>query len=190
MEHCKISILLNNSTVSEFVTKKWIKVNDLSCGQSSVSKSIRFETLMFRSDLCDYSDAYIVVKGRISVCGKNANNRENKKLAFKNNAPFRSYISKINNAFIDTAEDLDVAMPNYSMASGSFWNYHIDEVNDNANENNTDNYRINNNKTINKSFKYRKKVIGNTPNINNTLEAEVVVPLKYLSNFGDLLICH
>ena len=47
---------------------------------------------MLRSDLCDYSDAYIVVKERISVRGNNANNQENKKLTFKNNAPFRSCI--------------------------------------------------------------------------------------------------
>ena len=77
----------------KFVTKKWIKVND----QYSVNKKIRFKTSMLRSDLCDYSDAYIVVTGMISVTGINANNRRNKKLTFKNNAPFRSCISKINN---------------------------------------------------------------------------------------------
>ena len=61
MEHYKISNLLNDSTLSQFVTKKWIKVNDLSSGQYSVNKNIRFKTSMFRSDLCVYSDAYIVV---------------------------------------------------------------------------------------------------------------------------------
>ena len=82
------------------MAKKWVEVNDLSSGQYSVNKNIKFKTSMLRSDLCDYSDAYIVVKGIINVTGTNANNRRNKKLTFKNNAPFRSCISKINNTFI------------------------------------------------------------------------------------------
>ena len=57
-------------------------------------------------------------------------------------------------------------------------------MNDNAIENNADNYRINKNKTIaSKSFKYKTKIIGSTPNDNNTLDAEVIDPLKYFSNF-------
>ena len=67
MEHYKIPEVLNDYTVSKFVTRKWIEVNDLSSGQYSVNENIRFKTSMLRSDLCDYSDAYIVVKGRISV---------------------------------------------------------------------------------------------------------------------------
>ena len=59
----------------------------------NVNKDIRFKTSMLRLDLCDFSDAYIVVKGRVSVTGNNPANRRNKKLTFKkNNAPFRSYI--------------------------------------------------------------------------------------------------
>ena len=65
MQHYKISKLLNDSTVSKFMTKKWIEVNDLSSGQYSINKNIRFKTLMFGSDLCDYSDAYVVVKGGV-----------------------------------------------------------------------------------------------------------------------------
>ena len=83
---------------------------------------------MLRSDLCDYSDPYIFIKGAITVKGDNDAKKRNKKLIFKNNAPFRSCISKINNIFIDNAEDLDIVMPmynllehsdNYSMKSGS-----------------------------------------------------------------------
>ena len=59
-------------------------------GQYSVNKSVRFETSMLRSDLYDYSDAYIAVKGRISAAGIDNANRRNKKLTLKNNAPFRS----------------------------------------------------------------------------------------------------
>ena len=85
----------------------------------------------------------------------------NKKLMFKNNAPFRSCILKINNTFIDSAEDRDIVMPmnnlleysnNFSMTLGSLWNYYRVEVNDDANENNDANDKINNNKT--KTSKY------------------------------------
>ena len=64
---------------------------------------------------------------------------------------------------------------NYSMSSASLWNYYTDEINDDANESNTANNRINNNKTItSKSFEYKTKLIGSTLNGNNTLDAEVV----------------
>ena len=77
---------------------------------------------------------------------------------------------------------------NYSMTSGSLWNYHRDQVNDNANENNAGNYRINKNKIItSKSFKYKTKIIGSTSNDMNTLDAEVVISLNYLSNFWRFL---
>ena len=75
---------------------------DLSESQySSVNKNIRFKTTMLISDLCSYSDLYIVIKGTITVEGTNDANRRNKSLTLKNNAPFRSCISKINNAFIE-----------------------------------------------------------------------------------------
>ena len=63
---------------------------------------------MLQSELCDYSDAYIVVEGTITVTDPNDANYK-KELAFKNNAPFS--ISKINNTLIDNAEDLDIVMP-------------------------------------------------------------------------------
>ena len=65
---------------------------------------------MLMSNMCDYSDAYNVVTGEISVKGTNNTNRKNKKLIFKNIAPFRSCISKINYKFIDNVEDLDIVM--------------------------------------------------------------------------------
>ena len=111
---------------------------------------------MLRSDLCDCSDAYIVVKGITNVAGTNANNRMTKKLAFKNNTPFRSCISKIKNTLIDSAEDLDIVVPmynlleysdNYSMTSGSLWNYYRDELNNDENENDANETMVNNNNT-------------------------------------------
>ena len=69
---------------------------------------------MLRSDLCDYSDAYIVVKGKIIAINPD-NDVYDKKLAFKNNAPFTSSIVKINNTFIHNAEDLGIIMPIYNL---------------------------------------------------------------------------
>ena len=137
MEQYKISRLLNESTVSKFVTTKWIEVNDLPSGQYSDNKNIRFKSSMLRSNLCDYRDGYIVVKGAIKVEGTNDANNRNKKLTFKNNAPFRSCLSKINNTCIDNAEDLDIVIPmynlleyidNYSKRFLSLWNYYRDEI--------------------------------------------------------------
>ena len=65
MEHYQISKVLNDSSVSKFVKKKWVEVNNSSNGQYSINKNMRFKTSMLKSDLCDYSDAYIVVKGII-----------------------------------------------------------------------------------------------------------------------------
>ena len=90
---------------------------------------------MLQSDLCDYSDAYIFVKGTITVTDLN-DDAYDKKLAFKINAQFISCISKINNTLIDNAEDLDIVMPlynliecskNYSKTTGRLWNYYRDE---------------------------------------------------------------
>ena len=82
----------------------------------------------------------------------------------KNNASFKSSISKINNTFTYIAEDLDIVMMMYRLleyseiyliTSGSLWNYYVDEMHDDANENNVDNYRINNNKCVNLSRVYK-----------------------------------
>ena len=87
---------------------------------------------MLRSDLCDYSDAYIVIKGRIIVEGDDDDKTRSKRLNFKDNSSFWSYISKINNTFKDNAEDLDIFIPmytlleysdNYSVTSESLWNF-------------------------------------------------------------------
>ena len=95
---------------------------------------------MLRLHLCDFSDAYIVVKEKIIVTNPN-HNAYDKKLAHKNNAPFLSCISKINNTLTHNAEDLDIFMPmynlleyskNYRKTTGSLWNYYRDEPNSGA----------------------------------------------------------
>ena len=143
---------------------------------------------MLRSGLCDYSDVYIVVKGTITVTDPNNGNND-KKLALKNNAPFTSCISKINNTLIDNAEDLDIVIPmynlleyskNYRKTTGSLWNYYRDEPNSGiGGRNNNVNYSIKDSK----SFDYKTSITGKLESIDRTKDVEIVVPLKYLSNF-------
>ena len=119
MEYQKITNLLGTTLdeIPRFITKKWVEVHDQSGSAEDrykPSKQIRFKTSMLRSDLCDFSDAYIVVKGEITVAGWSNASKKNRPLAFKNNAPFIGCISKINNTFIDNAEDLNVAMSLYN----------------------------------------------------------------------------
>ena len=138
MEYQKITNLLDtmHDEVPRFITKKWVEVYNqagTADNRYKPSKQTRFKTSMLRSDLCDYSDAYIVVKGDITLTktnGRGIIDIRNRFLAFKNNAPFTNCISKINNVLIDNAEDLDIVMPmynllckNYRKTTGSFWNY-------------------------------------------------------------------
>ena len=108
MEFQKIVNFLDTTSddkdLPKFVTKKWIEVYDQSEGNYNVNKEIRIKTSMLRSDLCDYSDAYIVVKGTITVTNPDGA-KINKAEPFKNNAPFINCISNINGVKIDNAED-------------------------------------------------------------------------------------
>ena len=156
---------------------------------------------MLRSDLCDYNDAYVVVKRIVTVRGRNKIYRENRFLTFENYAPFTSCISKINNTLIDNAEDLDIVMPmynlieyskNYSETSGTLRNYYkgisIDPITDSA------------------SFKHKSSITEKIieynvpPRITNAQgdqipnpgynanrigkkKTEIIFPLKHISNF-------
>ena len=106
MEFQKIVDLPNSTSddndLPRFVTKKWIEVYDQSENNYNVSKEIRTKAPILWSDLCDFSDAYIVVKGDIVVTEPN-NAKRNKSVAFKNNAPFINLISKFSGAQIDNA---------------------------------------------------------------------------------------
>ena len=196
MEFQKIVNFLNTNSgenVPRFITKKWIEVYDQSGGNYNVDKEIRRKISMLRSDLCDYSDAYIVVKGTITVVRPN-NAKRNKAVTFKNNAPFINCISKINGVKIDNAEDLDVVMPMYNLfeysktyrkTTGSLSNYYRDEPS------NPHSYNS-------ESFKYKTSIIGNNYNVVDDKEGydgnkvsknetQVVIPLKHLSNFWKAL---
>ena len=107
--------------VPRFITKKWVEAHDQSGSAKDgykPSKRIRFKTSMLKSDLCDFRDAYIVVKGDITLtknAGRGFINIRDRFLAFKNNAPFTNCISKINDMLTDNAEDLDIVMPMYNL---------------------------------------------------------------------------
>ena len=146
---------------------------------------------MLKSSLCDYSDAYIHVKGTITVnntaaADADANNT-NKKVIFKNCTPFTNCISKINNTDLDNAKDIDIVMPmnnlieysnNYSKTFGSLWQY----TKDIPAVNNINAIIDFTNNSLTDSFDFKVKMIGQTGD-NGTKNVEIMVPLKYLSNF-------
>ena len=187
MEYQKIANLLDDALSSQpykFETKNWIKINDESRGTYDINSQIKFRTTMLKSSLCDYIDVYIHVKGKITITGEGDNeaathaDERNKGAAFKNCVPFTICISKINNTQIDNCKDIDIIMPiynlieysdNYAKTSGCLWQYHRDEPNNNI---------------VNpKSFKSKIKITGRTLVGGNEKNVEIMVPLKYESNF-------
>ena len=103
-----------NKGLPRFATKKWIEVYNQSEKIDSVNKKIRIKTPMLRSDLCDFTDSYIVVKGTITATNPD-NAKSNKSVAFKCNASFTNCISKLNGVKINNAEDSDFVMPMYNL---------------------------------------------------------------------------
>ena len=196
MKYQKIANLLNDESnqPSKFRTRNWVEINDEARGTYSPNKQIKFKTAMLRSTLCDYGDAYILVKGNITVnnaaAGANANNT-NKKVIFKNFAPFNNCINEINNTQIGNTEYIDIVMPmyslieytdNYSKTSGSLWQYcnEIPAVNDD------DDIVDFNGANATDSFNFKIKIIGQA-NYDRIINVEIMFPLKYLSNFSRTL---
>ena len=186
METQKIINLLNDSSneESKFATKKWYVIDSQTTkGKYKQGDTIKFETETIKSSLCDYSDAFILVTGNITVAANNDTD-----VAFKNCAPFSTCTTKINDIFVDEANHIYIAMPmynliehsdNYSDTSGSLWEFKRDEVP----ANNNDDLTINNSDP----FKYKAALLEKTANHNDgtssVKDAKIVVPLKYLSNF-------
>ena len=192
METQKIVNLLNDSEneSSRFATRKWYIINDQNNGQyargNENHSTIKFETKVIKSNLCDYSDAYILVTGNIKVADAAASTN----VAFKNCAPFTKYVTHINDEHVETAENLDIIMPmhnlieysdNYADSSGTLYQFkrYKSPMNDAVNSNNV----ALDNST---SFKYKASLLGkatdadgNERSLKNT---KIVAPLKYLSN--------
>ena len=135
---------------------------------------------MLKSSLCDYSNAHILVKRRITIAGAEADaatrqaDKRDKGVVFKNCAPFISSKTEINNTEIDNAKDIDRVMPmynlieysdHYSKTFESLWQYYRDESNHSS--------------TDSESFKSKIKITRKTANNNNTKDVEVIVPLNY-----------
>ena len=138
METQKIANSLDDADneTSKFATGKWYVINDQNSKDYGEGKedstTVKFETKVIKSSLCDYSDAYILVTGNITATGGDANTR----VAFKNCAPFTKCITHINDEHVDNADNLDIIMPmynlieysnNYSDTSGSSWHFKRDE---------------------------------------------------------------
>ena len=202
----------DNKDLPTFFTKRWIEVYDQSEGKYNVNKEIRIKTSMLRSDLCDFSDAYIVAKGNITVTKKtftaddidapnntaanvNTTNTANnnafgdKELVFKNNAPFINCISKINGVKIDNVEDLDIVMPMYNLLE---YNKNYKKTTGSL----WNYYRDKPSSTIgdnnithsilnSESFDYKASFMENGVTHDNLIknDVKVVVALKHLSDF-------
>ena len=127
MEYQKIINLSDNAPnePSKFRTKNWIEINHQSRGVYNTKSDIRFKTAMLMSSLSDYSDAYIPVKGRITITGAGSDaearqaDERNKGVTFKNSTPFINCKSEIRNTEIDKAKDVDIVMPMYNLISHS-----------------------------------------------------------------------
>ena len=190
MEYQKIANLIDDASnqPSKFRTRNWVEINDESRGAYNVNSQIKFKTTMLKSSICDYSDAYILVKGTITINGRGADaaarqaDEKDKGASFKNCTPFINCISEINNTQIGNAKDINIVMPmyniieysdNYAITSASLWQYFRDEPDDNIEDFG--------------SLKFKVKITGKTPNNNNEKDVEIMVPLKYLSNFWKTL---
>ena len=122
MEYQKMANLLDTESnqPSKFRTRNWVEINDESRG-TYTNNDIKFETTMLRSNLCDYADAYILVKGTIAITGAEDDDaakqldERNKGVLFKNCAPFTTCLSRINNTDTDNAQDIDIVMSMYNL---------------------------------------------------------------------------
>ena len=182
MESQKIINLLNtnDNESQKFATKRWYIINDQNTGNNAYGNStdgttIKYETKVIKLNLCDYSDAYILVVGNIQ------NKPANSIVAFKNYAPFRTCDVTISEEHVEKAEDLDIAMPmynllkrsdNYQNSTGSLYQFKRDEPPD-------DNADVGN---ATSSMVYKSKLIKGSDN-NNVNNVKLAVPLKYVSNF-------
>ena len=191
MEPQKIVNLLNGSDndTSKFATKKWYIIGSESNGNYSQNHEIKFLTRSIESSLCDYSDAYILVTGNITVKRRNAADTADivlgaiTQVAFKNCTPFEKCRTEINETFVDETNFINITMPmynlmeysdNYSDTSGSLWQFKRNEIINNADVTNDNNAP---------SFKYKASIFGNTENNGTKNGVKIAVPLKYLGNF-------
>ena len=205
MRYNKITNLLrklDTDGIPKFTTIKWIEIFDQSNGTYNKNKDIRFKTNQLKYDLCDFSDAYIVVTGKITTTNPgNDYNVYNRKVSLKNCAHFFNCTLKINSQLIKDAQDLDIVIPMYNLlyysknfrkTTGSFWNYYPDMPKSGHDNNVNLRQRIIYPIKDSESFNYKTKLIGNVDAVADAADNDVktdledikiVLPLKNISNF-------
>ena len=205
METQKIANLLNDPEIksSKYATRKWYIINDQSNGQygrrneNEDDSTIKFEIKVIKPDLCDYSDAYVLVTGDIKV----ADVAVDTNVAFKNCETFARCATHTNDEHIETIDNLDIIMPMYNLSEYSdnyadfyisLYNFYLSLYQPKRDESPTNDvnplsFALDNST----SFKYKASLLvkatdadGNDRSLKNT---KIVVPLKYLSNFFRLL---
>ena len=190
METQKIVNSLNDTEneYSKFAAKKWYIIDSESKGNYSDENPIKFLTNSLESSLCDYSDAYILVAGNITVTRRNAANEDialnaATQVVFKNCAPFKNCRTEINDTFVEYADFINIKMPmynlieysdNFSDTSGSLWQFRRGEIINNADVSDDNDAP---------SFKYKESIIGNTNNNGRKSKVKIAVPLKILKQF-------
>ena len=193
MENQKIINLLDkiDNDSKHFATKKWYVINDENNTNYGVDKNtgannpdtVKYDTRVLKPNLCDYTEAYILVDGTITAANAVNNNT---RLALKDCAPFTKCNLEINDEHVDTAENLDIVMPMYNLieysdncqdSSATLYQYKRDEPQDDLANNLATN--------TSSSFKYKVDLLGNPAIVDNVARrnVKIVVPLKYLSNF-------
>ena len=193
----KIINLLNKDDIDSkhFATKKWYRVNDENNTNYGVNKdtgadnpdTIKHNTSVVKLNLCDYTEAYILVDGTIRA----ANALNATRLALKNCASFTKCNLEINDEHVDMAENLDIVIPmynlieysdNYQDSSATLYQYKRDEPPE-------DDAVADLTADKSDSFKYKIKLLGNIPQLDadaarvGRLNVKIVVTIKYLSNF-------
>ena len=126
MKYLKIINLLDNEITQtcKFKTKNRVEINDKAHGTYNANGKIESKTTMLKPTLCDYSDAYILVKQTMTVVGQGADatsieDRSNEQVIFKNCASFTNYVSEENNARVDNTKDINVVVPIYNLIEQS-----------------------------------------------------------------------
>ena len=202
MENRKIINLLDKILhfAKHFATKKWYIINDENNTNYGVNKdtgadnpdTIKYDTRVLKPNLCDYAEAFILIDGTIRAEAERAPlaapqaDIDNSRLTLKNYAPFTKCNLEINDEHVDTAENLDIAMPmynlieysdNYQDSSATLYQYKRGEPPDDIANNLTQNNSI--------FFDYKIKLLGNPEIANNIARrnVKIVIPLNYLSNF-------
>ena len=132
MEYQKIINLFYNTPnqPSKFRTKHWVEIKGVSRVDYNINSQIKFKATILKSSLCDYGDAYILVKGTATItkhvglpAGRTAvqiktsreKDKRNREVIFKNCVPSTDCISEINNTEIDNTRDIDVVIPMYNL---------------------------------------------------------------------------